>query len=322
VPLVLAARHPARLRQRPPLSRSLQVRPNQAAVRDRRALTISSSAPLRPAPLVPPPASTMPSASGLRASSPAPTSRGQLRAFVDLMRQDKDYARGYTMIALNQLGDGLVAGGFFMLLNELGIVTHSLSVACMVSMNVVEVGLGICGQVYAALQRDQARHTMQHTASPTLPRAACGRQLFLTGILDFVCAASLLGGAVGTAFLGLPTAALFVLLTVVRGVQSLNTSYEMGAWYCMRTYMGSERRAEQADILCSVNGLEMALGSTLFTVGQWGTCMGALGLAAVLPGLLLPACVGTLAVGGLLASLPKIYFLKYARGAAEQAQPA
>ena len=240
------------------------------------------------------------------------TLRAKLEKYAAVILNDREYATGLTAILVNQLGDGLVTGGFLVLLDVLGLATHSLSISAIATFTVIEICIACGAHVYSSHQRDNAEFNKRAGDDTSAAKRGYARHLLISGAIDMVAAGLLFGAAVGAAFFSIGAWPLFAALSVVKAVQAFNKSYETGSWNCIKYSLGSKStQACQLQMKGTISSLEIGAGALLYGIGSWVIYQSALAIAASLS-LFLLMSMGAIAVGGLMTCLPKFYFITLA----------
>lgn len=246
-------------------------------------------------------------------SAPYPITLGsKIKVYASLLADDAEYRRGIVAISVNQLGDGLVSGGFLVLLDVLGVVTHSLSIQGLAIFTLVEIIIAAVSHVCASHQRDNAEAKARAGKQGPADKASYGKQLLWSGVIDLGAAALLVGGAVGTACFRMGSSPLFIVLTLVKAVQAFNKSYETGSWSCLKYTLGTaQTQARQRDLKSTISALEIGAGALLYGVGSLATYQAAQLVSTTFPFLFVPLTIGVIVAGGLMTCIPKLYFLGF-----------
>jgi hypothetical protein len=231
-----------------------------------------------------------------------------------MVAREPEYRHSVLALLVDQLGDGLVSAGFLVLLDVLGVVTHSLSIVGMATCTLVEILIASASHLYASHQRDNARARASGGAKNNEDRAGYGRQMLKSGIINLAAAAMLVGAAIGAAFFGMGAGPLLALLTCVKAVQAFNKSYATGSWGCLKFCLGSKASQQvQQDLSTTISALEIGAGALLYGGASLAMYQIAMVMSVAAPAVFLPLTLATLIIGGLMTCLPKLYFRRFCR---------
>ena len=253
-------------------------------------------------------ADVLPLLPGARATAayPCPPSWAQvIKSYAKMVCTDAEYGRGVAIVWGNQIGEGLLAGGFFNLLNVLGVADRSLPLAGVAVFGVVEAVIALISHSHASSQRDRALgKPKSREAELALGRA----RLAMSGYINLVAALCLVATSLGVIFLGLETLPLVAAMLVSKVLQGFATSLESSGWHTAKMYLGSpETKARQVSMPHSINALEFSVGHTLLNASSFAAYGVIVGLGGIFPHLFLTLILATLGVGAILTTLPKFF---------------
>ena len=227
----------------------------------------------------------------------------KLKCFARVYLTDRGYTTAFAMMVLSQLGEGLMVGGFLMLIESLGIKAAG-GVAPALIIAILEVCVGAAAIPAAASNSERCRTS----------QALCARQLVKGAAVDLAVGVAFLGVAGLAVFLGVHAWPLVVAAAGVRVIQLARRSFRTNAWNGVKLRVMQTKQAREArDMRRIVSGAEAGAGMLAFGVGSLCAFQVAMAvLPAMGPAILITAlvCIG---VGVLLSAVPKLYFLKYAK---------
>jgi hypothetical protein len=240
-----------------------------------------------------------------------------MQAYADIVRTDREYRRGFVAMSANQLGDALVTGGVLLLLMTLAAFNPALAAVGLAVFTLVEIGIAAASFLEASHRRDNAE-ALERSAEPSdagseEERKGHAARLVRSGYIDAAAAGLLALGVVGTSFLGFGAVGVFLVVICIKAVQSYNKSYETGSWNCLKYSLGStQTRQRQLNMRATIGAIEMGVGGLIYGVGSLVTFMALWGVGIAFPPALPFVALGTVLLGGTLASAAKIRFGRWA----------
>lgn len=232
------------------------------------------------------------------------TLSAKFQAYTSLLIHDRQYRRGFGAMAINQIGDGLVTGGFLDGLAALGAKNSRLAVTALGFFSVIEIGIAAASYITASHTRDNAEIEQRlGIVDEDLQRANNLHKLFNSGLIDLGAASTVLVCVACEHTMGLAPAAITTFLCLTKSIQAFNKSYENGAWNCLKYTLGNDAsHAQQLHMRSTIAALEMGIGGMLYAVTSLIVFVSLAAQTQPSPA----AVVSIVIVGGLLTALPKM----------------
>ena len=279
-----------------PVARPREARYNKATV-----ISVATP-PAPPAGII-----TIEEPSGEAIQATSQTSIGhKIRTYFQILAKDREYRTGFLAMMTNQFGDGLTTGGSLFLVGTLTAFDPMFTVLGFAIFAIVEIAIASLSYLQAAHQRD---NTEQAARANEAQKDRPGRRLCFSGFIDAAAAGILLVGIIGASVTNFGVAATFTLLVANKAVQAFNKSYENGAWNCLKYNLGSEStKKQQLNMRATIGALELGAGGLTYGFIALGTYLTMWGVGIAFPPALPFIGIGTIVVGGLMMTVPKIAF--------------
>ena len=225
------------------------------------------------------------------------------------MLKDGEYRRGFLAMMINGVGDGLLSGGILFIIAALAGFNPVLSAVGLAVFAIVEIAIAGVSNLHASHLRDNADQERVNGKSKDGIDDRPGRRFFVSGLIDIAAAGILLLGVTGYSLLSFGAGAIFVIIAGAKAIQAYNRGLEAGAWSNIKYNLGSEEtQKEQITNRFTIGATETGIGGVLYGCVALGAYMAMWGCGIAFPPLLPFIAIGTIVAGGVLSSLPKIWF--------------